>query len=106
VGFVLLLLLDAVGSLGEITYVDRTSSGSPGRCMHVVVDSCGLFHVEYSPFRLSTLPMSIFFASSMVVADDGTGSDDGVVAGTADQYGVGQLGAIWVGCGGGGGGGR
>jgi hypothetical protein len=84
VGFVLLLLLNVVGSLGEISFVDRTSFGSPGRCVQVVVDSCGLFCVEYSPFRFSMTPMSISFASLLVVADDRTGSDDRVVAGTAD----------------------
>jgi hypothetical protein len=76
VGFVLLLLRDAVGSSGKILFVDRASSCSLGRCAHV----------EYSPLRLSATPMSVSFASPMVVADDGTGSDDGVVAGTADQY--------------------
>ncbi len=84
VGFILLLLLDVVGSSGEISFIDRTSSGSPGRCVRVVVDSCGLFCVEYLPFKLSATPMSISYASPMIVADDGTGSDDGVVAGTAD----------------------
>jgi hypothetical protein len=68
------------------------------------VDLCGLFCVEYSPFRLSAAPMSISFASPLVVADDGTGSTDGVMADTADDiafgYGVGQLGAIWDGGGG------
>ncbi len=43
VGFILLLLLKAVGSAVGITFVDRTSSGSPGKCVHFVVDLCGFF---------------------------------------------------------------
>ncbi len=91
VGFILSLLLDALGSLGEITFVDRTSSCSPGRCVRFVVDLCGLFCVEYSPFRLSATPMSVSFTSLLVVANDGTGSTDGVVADTADDV------AFWYG---------
>jgi hypothetical protein len=85
VGFILLLLLDDVGSLGEITFMDRTSYDSPGRCVHFVVDLCGLFCVEYSPFRLSATPVSVFFASPLVVADDRTDSTDEVVADIADE---------------------